>query len=133
MFYADYLVFLIVLFSCFVDRQSLYFLCAFALSECLFYSPVNSTYYALSIALVFSYLALIAKSISYKLQMALVTYSIIYWFASIDYLLFTHGTYFYAIFPYIIKVIDIYVLFQLINTRGRIIGSNHSAPSGNWV
>ena len=130
---ADLLVIIAVLLACAVNRHSLYFLCAFALSECLFYSPVTSTYYALSIALIFSYLALIAKSISYKLQMSLVTYSILYWFASIDYLLFTHETYFYAIFPYIIKAVDIYVLFQLINKRGQIIGSNHSAPSGNWV
>jgi hypothetical protein len=130
---ADFLVILAVVLACAVNRQSIIFVCAFALCEIGYHYIDNSIMYSLSVSLCFAFLALISSKIKHQLQLSLIVYSIIFWFASIDYLLFTHKTYFYAIFPYIIKVVDIYVLFQLINTRGRIIGSNHSAPSGNWV
>lgn len=130
---ADSLVILAVVLACAVNRQSIIFVCAFALCEAGYHYIDNSIMYSLSVSLCFAFLALISPKIKHQLQLSLIVYSIIFWFASIDYLLFTHETYFYAIFPYIIKAVDIYVLFQLINKRGQIIGSNHSTPTGNWV
>ena len=132
MLFADYLVFATVLFACSVNRQSLYFLCAFALSEVFYYTDTDPVFDAITIALFFSYLALISKKIRYKLQMSLILYSLLYWFSSIDYLLFPQETYFYVIFPYIIKVVDFYVICELIRARGQYIG-NSSAPRGYWV
>ncbi len=129
---ADLIILASAFFASFINRQSLIFLCAFALCETLYYSPLESSYYALTMSLSYAYLALIAKNIRYKLQMALIVYSVLYWFASLDYLLFTHETYFYVIFPYIIKAIDIYVISQLIKARGQYVG-NTSAPRGHWI
>ncbi len=132
MLIVDYSVYIIILLSCLINRQSLYFLCAFALSEVFYYTDTDPVFDAITIALFFAYLALAAKKIRYELQMSLILYSLLYWFSSIDYLLFPQETYFYAIFPYIIKVVDFYVICELIRARGQYIG-NTSAPRGYWV
>lgn len=130
---ADYLIILITFMCYFVNRQSLIFLCSFALLELLFMFEINAVYECVCIALVFAYLALIARKFAYELQMALIAYSVLFWFASVDYLLFTQETYFYVIFPYVIKAVDIYVIFHLIHKGVQGIGASHSAPSGNWI
>lgn len=130
---ADFLVMLIVTLCLTVNRQSLIFLCAFAVSEVFYYTDTDPIFDSLVIALTFAYLALIARKFTYELQMALIAYSFLFWFASVDYLLFTQETYFYVIFPYVIKAVDIYVIFHLIHKGVQGIGANHSAPSGNWI
>lgn len=133
MLFADYSVYIACFIICFANRYSLIFLCAFAVSEVFYYTETNPIYDAITIALFFSFLAVINKKINYNLQMSLIVYSFLYWASSLDYLLFPQETYFYAIFPYIIKVVDIYVILNLVNFRGQGIGANNSAPSGNWI
>lgn len=130
---ADYSVYIFCLLFSFINRQSIIFLCAFAVSESFYYTETSPVFDSLFIALTFAYLALIAKKCTYELQMALIAYSVLFWFASIDYLLFTQETYFYVIFPYVIKVVDIYVIYHLIGRGAQGVGANNSAPSGNWI
>lgn len=130
---ADFLVMLTVTLCLTVNRQSIIFLCAFAVSEVFYYTETSPVFDSLFIALTFAYLALIAKKYAYELQMSLIAYSVLFWFASIDYLLFTKETYFYVIFPYIIKVVDIYVIYHLIGRGVQGVGANNGAPSGNWI
>lgn len=130
---ADYSVYIACFIICFANRQSIIFLCAFALSEIFYYTKTDPIFDSIIIALCFAFLALALNKIKHELQMALIVYSFLYWFASIDYLLFPHETLFYVIFPYVIKAIDIYVIFKLLDLGEQGIGANTRAPSGNWI
>lgn len=130
---ADILVMLTVLLCVTINRQSIIFLCAFTLSEIFYYTKTDPTFDSVVIALCFAFLALALNKIKHELQMALIVYSFLYWFASIDYLFFQYETLFYVIFPYVIKAIDIYVIFKLLDLGEQGIGANTRAPSGNWI
>lgn len=64
--------------------------------------------------------------------MALICYSIVFWFSSIDFYFFPQETIFYVIFPYVIKFIDCYVIFHLIAREGQGIGAYYRPYSGAW-
>lgn len=132
---ADYLIAFIVFLCASVNRQSIFILCAFALNECAFYLTCSDFSFSILSAILYASLALVLKSIKSEIQFALTAYSILYWFNGLDYLLFPHKTYFYVIFPYIIKIIDIYVIYHLINKglRNGRYNSSSASSFNQWL
>lgn len=112
---ADYLVISVAAMALLVNRQSLIFLCAFALSEIPHHLSTSPIYDNAIMASLFAITALYCKGIKFELQLALIWYSFLFLLSGVDFLLFPQITYFYVIFPYVIKIIDIYVLYHLIN------------------
>lgn len=129
---ADLLVIFAVLCAVIVNRQSLIFLCAFALCEVFYWSPLSSFWYCILICVFFSLLAFINIRIKHQLLMALFCYSVAFWFSAMDYAFFPQETVFYVIFPYVIKFIDVYVIFHLITKEGQGIGIYNSPFGGSW-
>lgn len=125
---ADYLVVIVISFSCFVNRQSIIFLCAFSAMEFLFLFEIDAMYESLFFASSFSAIAYLSSKIKFELQMALCAYAVLYWFNALDFFLFPHETLFYVIFPYVVKFVDIYVIFHLINKEQKDVGI-HSSPN----
>ena len=128
---ADLTVMILVLFIVAVNRHSLIFLCAFALSEIPHLLDTNPVYDNIIVACSFAITAFLCSKIKYELQMSLICYSVLFWFSAFDYFLFPHKTYFYVIFPYVIKLIDIYVIYHLINNKEKAyngISSSHWRP-----
>lgn len=132
MFTADYISILAVAIICFVNRQSLKFLCAFALCELFYYTTSSGFSESILIALSFSYIAIHANNIKHSLQMALICYSVLFWFAAADFLLFPYETLFYVIFPCVIKIIDLYVIYHLIAKQGRNNGTVYSSLGSSF-
>ena len=128
---ADSIVLVVILAATIINRHSLIFLCAFTLNEFLFEISELGFPYAILTACSFAVTAFLCGKIKYELQMSLICYSVSFWFLSLDYFLFPHKTYFYVIFPYVIKLIDIYVIYHLINNKERAyngISSSHWLP-----
>lgn len=122
MIFADYLVMFAVLLCISVNRQSIFILCAFAVNECAFYLTNTDFYFCIIAALSYAALAKAFTKIKYELQLSLALYSIFYWLSAFDYWVTEQVTIFYVIFPYVIKVIDIYVIYHLINKEQRNVG-----------
>lgn len=112
---ADYLVLFTVFLCISVNRQSIFILCAFALNECAFYLTWSDFSFSILSACIYAALAKTLYDIKYELQMALAAYSVMFWFGAFDFWLTTQPTYFYVIFPYVVKLIDIYVIYHLIH------------------
>lgn len=119
MFIADYLIIFAVLLCVSVNRQSLIVLCAFALNECAYYISHDDFYFCIYSACLYASMAYAAKSVKYEIQMAFCCYSALFWFSALDYLLTPQPTEFYVIFPYVVKIIDIYVIFHLLHKEQR--------------
>ena len=119
MLFADYAVYIAVFIIAFANRQSLIFLCVFALSEITYFTATNPIYDSVLIATSFALAAYVMNQLKYNLQMALICYSVLFWFAGFDYAFFPQETYFYVIFPYAVKFIDVYVIYHLINKEQR--------------
>ena len=122
MLFADYAVYLAIFLIVFANRQSIIFLCVFALSELFYFTNTNPIYDSAVIAMAFALAAYKSTGLKYNLQMALICYSVLFWFSGLDYLAFPQETYFYVIFPYVVKFIDIYVIYHLINKEQRNVG-----------
>ena len=132
MIFADYIVLLTAVLISFANRQSLKFLYAFALCEALYMLSSTGFSASILIALSFSYIAIHANNIKHSLQMALICYSVLFWFAAADFLLFPYETLFYVIFPYVIKIIDLYVIYHLIAKQGRDNGTINSSLGSSF-
>ena len=122
MIIADYLVIFAVLMCLSINRQSIFILCAFAVNECAFYLTNSDVSFSITAACCYAALAKQFSGLKYNLQMALICYSVLFWFSGLDYLAFPQETYFYVIFPYVIKVVDIYVIYHLIHKEQRNVG-----------
>lgn len=109
-----------------VNRHSIFILVIFIFTEIAFHIPWSDFWFYTSISTAFSISAINLKNIKYELQQALSVYSTLYWLAGLDFLLSEQETVFYVIFPYAIKLIDIYVIYHLINKEQRNVGI-HSA------
>ena len=70
----------------------------------------------------FAITALYGKGIKFELQLALIWYSFLFLLSGVDFLLFPQITYFYVIFQYVIRIIDIYVIYHLIGRERRDVG-----------
>lgn len=125
---ADYLILLLTFLCCFGNRQSLIFLCAFVATEIPHHFDTPQIYDDCVIASMFAYLVFYCRNYKLELQSAMCAYSLVFWYAAIDYLLFPHSESFYVIFPYVIKLIDIYVIYHLIRKEGQSVGSFYRAP-----
>lgn len=115
MIIADYLVLFTVLLCMSVNRQSIFILCAFALNELAFYLAWSDFIFCVLSACIYAALAKSFSHIKYELQLALVTYSVLFWFSAFDYWFTEKVTYYCVIFPYVVKLIDIYVIYHLIH------------------
>ena len=129
MLIADYSVYIIILLLCLLNRQSLIFLCAFAVSESFYFIQTNPVLDCAVIASAFAVSAFSSSHIKKELQFSLIWYSVLFWLAGFDYFAFPHETYFYVIFPYIIKLVDIYVIYHLIKRGERASNGNTNAFS----
>lgn len=125
MLFADYLVLFAVLLCTSVNRQSIFILTSFLLSELAFYLTWSDFSFSIVVACLYAYLAKTLKNIKYELQLALTTYSVLFWFNALDFWVTEQPTIFYVIFPYVIKAVDIYVIYHLIN-KGRRRDGIHS-------
>lgn len=112
---ADYFVLLAVLLAVSVNRHSLIFLCVFALSELPHHLNTNPIYDNVVMAITFAATAFVCKHIKWQLQIALCCYAALFWCSAFDFLLTAQETIFYVIFPYVVKLIDIYVIYHLIH------------------
>lgn len=130
--YADLLVVIFILIATTLNRQSFIFLFAFVVCEILFISGLNDVNYAITASLTFCFLVVGFPKISNGLSVALIIYAILFWFSALDYLLFPHETVFYVIFPYVIKLVDCYVIFNLINKGGQWHGAYNRPFSRAW-
>lgn len=125
---ADLIVLFAVLLCLSVNRQSLIFLCAFSASEVVYHLSYTDFSFSVITACIYSFSVFKADNIKYQLQFALSLYAILFWFNAFDYWLTEQQTYFYVIFPYVTKLIDIYVIFQLIHKgqgSDRFNSTNH--------
>ena len=129
---ADYLVIFIVLMCCFVNRQSLIFLCAFSVTEIPFLIDVSQFYSDCFMASMFAYLVFYCRKYPVALQASMAYYATTFFCAAIDYVLFPQIDNFYVIFPYVIKIIDIYVIYHLIKLEGQNIGAVSSTPYSSF-
>lgn len=128
MIIADYLVMFAVLLCISVNRQSIFILCAFSVNECAFYLTSSDFTFSITAACCYAALSTCFLKLKYNLQMALICYSALFWFAGFDYAFFPQETYFYVIFPYAVKFVDVYVIYHLINKEQRnvrIHSTNH--------
>lgn len=119
---ADLLVTAFVFLCLLVNRQSLYFLCAISLGELLYFLTSTDFSFSILSAILYSLIAYLSSRIKFELQMALCTYSALYWFNALDFFLFPHETLFYVIFPYVVKLVDVYVIYHLINKEQKDVG-----------
>lgn len=128
---ADYLTILIVFMCVSINRHSIVFLLAFTLNEYLFFNSYTDFDYSIMTAMVYVVIAEKSNSMKLELQSALAIYSFMFWLNALDYWLTDTRTYFYVIFPYVIKFIDIYVIYHLIHKEQ---GSDrfNSAPFGSF-
>jgi len=115
MIYADYLVIVSVLILSLFNRDSVIFLIAFALCEAVFLMPVNDFGHSIFTSLMFSLFILRSKA-KLPLKIAMLFYSVMFWLSAISYQS-TEVNYFDVIFPYAIKLIDIFVIIYLIANR----------------
>lgn len=115
MIYADYLVIISVLILSLFNRDSVIFLIAFALCEAVFLMPVNDFVHSIFTSLMFSLFILRTKA-KLPLKIAMLFYSVMFWLSAISYQS-TEVNYFDVIFPYAIKLIDIFVIIYLIANR----------------
>lgn len=133
MFFAlDWLVVIAVALILIINRQSLAFLFLFTVSNIAFAMIDSGFLYSLFVALAYGFLAIRSENIKNELQIGMVAYSIIHWFAAADYILTTQETVFYVIFPYVVKLIDVYVIFHLITKEGQGIGAYNRPFGGAW-
>lgn len=128
MIYADYSVYILTLFLCLLNRQSLVFLCVFSVTEIQLHLNTHPVFDHSINAIAFSLIAYLASRIKFELQMALCAYAVLYWFNALDFFLFPHETLFYVIFPYVVKFVDVYVIYHLINKEQKDVGI-HSSPN----
>jgi len=119
---ADLLVTAFVFLCLLVNRQSLYFLCAISLGELFYFSTSTDFSFSILSAILYSLIAYLSSRIKFELQMALCAYSVLYWFNALDFFLFPHETLFYVIFPYVVKLVDVYVIYHLINKEQKDVG-----------
>lgn len=119
---ADSFVLIAIAVICLANRQSLVFLCAFSVMEFLFLFDLNAIYESVFFATSLSLLAVLCSRVKFELQMALCAYSVLYWFNALDFFLFPHETLFYVIFPYVVKLVDVYVIYHLINKEQKDVG-----------
>lgn len=132
--YADYLALFSVLLIALFNRQAILFLIAFALCEAIFLLPIDGFVYSIVISVLFS-LIFIFSGLKLPLKVAVVCYSLMYWLSAVDFYVTIDETYFSFVFPYVIKMIDLFVIFYLIANRERVdAGSYRNAYSnhGNW-
>ena len=115
-----------------INRQSLIFLCAFALMELLFALTPDGFWYSILSANLLALTAYRYSNINHNLQMALICYSALYLVNAFDYAAFPHETYFYVIFPYVIKIVDIYVICHLIHKGAEYNGRNTGSFGVSW-
>ena len=125
---ADLLVSAFIFLCLLVNRQSLYFVCAISLGELVYYLTLTDFSFSIISAILYSLIAYLASRIKFELQMALCAYSVLYWFNALDFFLFPHETLFYVIFPYVVKFVDVYVIYHLINKEQKDVGI-HSSPN----
>lgn len=128
---ADYLVMCIMLFAVLFNRHAIIFFLLCFISELPFFLPTSPVYDTAFMATLFSLVVFTVDRIKFELQMAISWYAIMFWLSSLDYWLTDTRTYFYVIFPYVIKFIDIYVIYHLIHKEQ---GSDrfNSAPFGSF-
>lgn len=122
MIYADYSVYILTLLICLINRQSLVFLCVFSVTEIQLHLNTQTVFDHSINAIAFSLIAYLSSRIKFELQMALCAYSVLYWFNALDFFLFPHETLFYVIFPYVVKLVDVYVIYHLINKEQKDVG-----------
>lgn len=132
---ADYALLLTVVVICLFNRHSFVFLFAFLVSEVPHLIESPPVYDSVAMSVFYIALSFISKKIKYELQMSLICYSVLFWFAGFDYAFFHQETYFYVIFPYMIKIIDIYVIYHLINRESVSdrFNSSHSHTFNQWI
>lgn len=119
MIYADYLVLISILALTLVNRQSIIFLAAFALCEVAFIIPVNDVIHSIVVSLTFSVVARL-NNLKLPLKIATLGYSIMFWISAVSYQFYAYETYLDVVFPYAIKLIDVFVIIYLIANREKV-------------
>ena len=128
----DWLVVIVIALIAVINSQSLAFLLAFTLSNIAFHFIDSGFLFSVSVSTCYALLSISLKNINSRLQLSLIAYSVIHWIAAIDYIATTQETVFYAIFPYLIKVVDCYVIFNLIIKREQQHGAYNSPFGSAW-
>ena len=134
MIYADYLVLISILALTLVNRQATLFLIVFALCEAIFLLPIDGLLYSIIISVMFSFI-LMKFSFKTPLLIALTAYSSLYWFSALDYYTSEYETLFAALFPYMIKAIDLFVITYLTVNKERADARSYrddSDLSNSW-
>jgi hypothetical protein len=96
--------------------------CAISLGELAYYLTSTDFSFSILSAILYSLIAYLSSRVKFELQMALCAYSVLYWFNALDFFLFPHETLFYVIFPYVVKLVDVYVIYHLINKEQKDVG-----------
>ncbi len=129
---ADLLIIIAVVCIAAINRQSFIFVFAYLITEIPYYLNTNPVYDNVFLSVMFAILAVSFKGLIKQLRFALVIYAFIFWLAGLDYFATTQETVFYAIFPFLIKAIDCYVIFNLIIKREQQHGAYNSPFGGAW-
>ena len=132
--YADYLVVFCAFLVVLINRQATLFLIVFALCEAIFLLPIDGLLYSIIISVMFSFI-LMKFSFKTPLLIALTAYSSLYWFSALDYYTSEYETLFAALFPYMIKAIDLFVITYLTVNKERADARSYrddSDLSNSW-
>ena len=119
MIYADYLVLISILALTLVNRQSIVFLAAFVLCEAAFIIPINDVLHSVIVSLIFSVVVRL-NNLKLPLKIASLGYSIMFWLSAVSYQFYAYETYLDVVFPYAIKLIDVFVIMYLIANREKV-------------
>lgn len=131
-FTLDWLVVIAIALISALNRQSLVFLFLFTLSNLAFAMIDSGFIYSLFVSLAYALFAVVFNSVKDKLKIGMVIYSLLHWFSAVDYILTTQETFFYVIFPYIVKLVDAYIIFHLLTKEGRGVGAFNSPFGSTW-
>lgn len=130
MYYLDLIALVFVACMALVNRQALPFFYAYLLSEMYFATIDGGFWYSIFTCATYCLFARAAFRCALGLQVSLVVYSFMNLGAAVDFYVAKQVTYFYVIFPYIMKAVDAYVILKLMNMEGGVVNGVYRAPDG---
>ena len=106
----------------FINRQAIVILIAHVILEAIFFSTDSG--FAVSLLSSALYFIVAASNINLKseIRQALWLLGCLYWLAALDYYVADTVTYFYIIFPWLINMVDAYIIYYLFGGGRAIVG-----------
>jgi hypothetical protein len=117
----DYIHMTALVAVCFVNRQAVIVLLFMLLAEPLFYFSEKDFQFNIYASILYALNAIVFIKFSYEIRQALICTAMLYWLCAVDAFLHPYETLLYQLMPWVLAVIDCYILCKLLNIGGRQI------------